>query len=121
MKDAFFQSLIKEFLSDRIDTMIRSLKCLFKYPLLGIVGESGLDREAILSEVGQHSYFMDTFAFYGCLVGFFAIINYFFLFKKTYFKGNAKQTAPRTKSVPFYLKQHCCDSPAGVDQRKRQL
>lgn len=90
MKDAFFQSLIKEFLSDRIDTMIRSLKCLFKYPLLGIVGESGLDREAILSEVGQHSYFMDTFAFYGCLVGFFAIINYFFLFKKTYFKGNFK-------------------------------
>ncbi|NBI57892.1 hypothetical protein D3Z53_07345 [Lachnospiraceae bacterium] len=85
MKDYFIQNVFISFFEDRFFTINQSLNCLLKYPFLGIIGQLDLGREMLLSNVGQHSFFLDTFAFYGFGIGIYNIVNYFSLFKRQFF------------------------------------
>lgn len=88
LKDSFFQNLALLFFKERNWTIQKSVNCFLKYPLLGIVGRVGLSRKELLSNVGQHSYFFDTFAFYGSIIGALSVLNYFSVFRKKFFEGN---------------------------------
>lgn len=88
MRGSFLQMLAEEFLSDRSPVLVKSIRCFFQYPLFGIISRSGLGREELLSFIGQHSYFFDTFAFYGGPIGILSLYSYFSIFRKKYFHGN---------------------------------
>lgn len=85
MQGSFWQMMIAEFLSDRGPTLEKSFRCFLQYPFFGIIGQSGFSQQELFSKIGQHSYFLDTFAFYGGAVGILSLHNYFSLFRKKYF------------------------------------
>ena len=86
MKDAFFQGIFNEFLTDRNDIMLISVRCFWDHPFLGIIVEDGITSEELLSNVGQHSCILDTFAFYGGFVGVGFLYNIYSIFKKKFFQ-----------------------------------
>lgn len=71
-----FQSLINEFIGDRLPTLQSSINAINKHPIAGLVFT-----ELNLISFGQHSTILDTFALWGIPVG----CIYLYLMFKPYF------------------------------------
>lgn len=68
--ESILHSIAEEFLLDRWPTMQSSLNVLKKYPLFGAVGNGALTYDgSALQGLGQHSYILDTYAFFGFVIG----------------------------------------------------
>lgn len=87
MQDAPLQNLIREFIEGRSEVMHKSMESIIENPIMGRLVNDGLGREELLSEIGQHSFFLDTFAFYGIVVGGFVLFTFMCVFRKSYFRG----------------------------------
>lgn len=77
-ESGIFNSIWLEFIDDRLPTIMYSFNTFFNYPLLGAIASGAVGiSNGFLTNVGQHSYIADTFAFYGIFVG---IISLFVVF-----------------------------------------
>lgn len=85
MQEAPLKSLFEEFSSGRSEVMIRSIESIKANPFMGRLGIEGLSREELLSKVGQHSFFLDTFCFYGIGIGILVLVNFLSIFRKRFF------------------------------------
>ena len=61
-------TLYNEFIADRWPTIVLSFKQIMASPILGGL-VSGDSVQSILNSTGQHSHIMDTYAFYGVIIG----------------------------------------------------
>ena len=72
--ESVFHSIVEEFLLDRWPTMQSSIEVFRKYPIFGAVGNGALTYDgSALQGLGQHSYILDTYAFFGLIIGTWSI------------------------------------------------
>lgn len=72
--ESLIHSITEEFVLDRWPTMKGSIDTFKMYPIFGAVGGANFYVEnSILKGIGQHSYILDTFAFFGFGLGVWSL------------------------------------------------
>lgn len=78
------ESVIYEFYLDRWPTIQSSLHAFLKHPLLGLLGSGTLGYDGqFLTGLGQHSFVLDSFAFFGIMGGSICMYASFYPLKKS--------------------------------------
>ena len=68
-------SISSEFLIDRVPTLQESINTFLQHPIFGGIGSGVIVKSGeYLTNVGQHSYILDTFAFFGLIIGIINIL-----------------------------------------------
>lgn len=67
---SLFENISTEFLVDRAPVMQKSIGALLDYPILGQVGLTSVyGPDGVISQAGQHSFILDSFAYFGFIGG----------------------------------------------------
>ena len=93
MEGSLIEGIKNEFLRDRSYTLSASIDELIKHPVLGLAGVPSSLVDGTIVGAGQHSHILDTFCFFGVLIG---IINCYLLIAPIFWDLYDKRIA-----VPF--------------------
>lgn len=76
--DSLLASIAGEFLVDRAPVMLKSIDAFCGHPLIGLNAlTSSIGASGVISLAGQHSFILDTFAYFGLIGGLIIILAVF--------------------------------------------
>ncbi len=86
-------NLLNNYASSRLDTYLYSIKAFIHYPFLGSIFSAIGEPYSNVIKIGNHSHFIDTFAFFGLGIGLLQLHIYLFPFiKQLKFEGEYNAT-----------------------------